>query len=376
MVMANTDETPRAGPLTRETLEEREGRLRILMEAAFDGVVITENGVIIDASDRLFEASGFTREEIIGRSVLQLVAEEHRPMVAERQAAGFEGTIDLVGVFRDGRRRRFEAVVRNHTIAGRAVRIAALRDVTEQRQHDEQLRQLQKMEALGQLASSVAHDFNNVLTVIRSYAGILLEDLDEPQRSDALEILKASDLGAALTRQLLAYSRKQGTKLTAVDVNAVVQESEQLLKRLVGARIELATDLAPGAAVISADSSQLQQVMFNLAVNARDAMPDGGRLVVRTRVIELAEHELRNYTPARAGRYVMLSVSDSGTGIPAEVQAHMFEAFFTTKEPGRGTGLGLAVVKDIVEQSRGFIVVDSTLAVGTTFAIYLPVENG
>ena len=358
-----------------EALNERDAYLRTLLEIAFDGTIISENGVVVEISRELLDFSGYKREEVIGRPLTDFVAPEFHETIHRRQAAGTEGHLDAIGILKDGRRRDVEIVTRNHNARGRTIRITALRDVTEKRLLEEQLRQVQKMESLGRLASGIVHDFNNVLMVIRNCADILVEDLDEPGRSDAIEIRQAAELGSALTRQLLAYSRQQGVKVSKIDVNAVVRESGQLLKRVIGSGIEFRTDLERSAVMVCANTGQLQQLMFNLAANARDAMPAGGKLVVRTRAVELQAGQLREYTPAQPGRYVMLAMSDSGTGIPADVRARMFEPFFTTKEPGGGTGLGLFVVKAIVEQNRGFLVVDSTMAAGTTFAIYIPADE-
>jgi two-component system cell cycle sensor histidine kinase/response regulator CckA len=355
-----------------ESLRERDARLRALLEIAFDGTILSENGVVVEFSQRLLGISGYQREEVIGRPLTDFLATEFHETLRQRQAAGTEGRFEAVGVLKDGSRRTVEIVTRNHIVRGRTVRITALRDVTEKRRLEEQVRQSQKMEALGRLASGVAHDFNNVLTLIGSYADLLLERPDGPHLDEAMEIRKAVEFGATLSRQLLAYGRLRNETVTEIDVNAVVRDAERLLRRLIGPGVTLAAELAPGRVMVRADGGQLQQLLFNLALNASDAMPDGGSLVVRTGCVEFEADQLRGYSPARPGRYAMLALSDSGMGIPADVKAHMFEPFFTTKDPERGTGLGLSVVKDVVERHNGFIVVDSTLKAGTTIAIYLP----
>ena len=359
-----------------EELKEREARLRAMMQVAFDGSIISVNGIVEEVSQRLLDLGGYTRGEVIGRQVTDFVAPEFHNTLRQRRETGSEGHFDAVALLKDGRRVEIEVVTKNYVSHGREVRLIALRDVSERRRFEEQFRQAQKMEALGRLASGVAHDFNNILTVIRSYAEMLLLEQDESHANDVVEILKAIDLGASLTHQLLAYSRRQVVELTSVDIGSVVKATEPLIQRLIGANVELVTDFDAEAGTIQAVAGQLQQVIVNLAVNARDAMPYGGTLVVRIRRVELGEVQLRDYTPARAGRYVMLSLSDSGTGIPTDIKPQIFYPFFTTKSADRGTGLGLSVVKDIVERSRGFIVVDSTMGVGTTFAIYFPAENG
>jgi signal transduction histidine kinase len=229
------------------------------------------------------------------------------------------------------------------------------------------------MEALGRLASGIAHDFNNILTLVSSYAEFLARELAQPLRSDALEILKAVDRGAAMTRRLLAIGHSQPAAQTPVDLNRLLTESDKMLRRLLGPHIALTTDLAPELEMVNADCGQLNQVVLNLAINARDAMPAGGSITIRTSNVDLPEPQAQDSAFARAGRYVMMSISDSGTGMSSEVKAQIFEPFFTTKQPGRGSGLGLVTVRDIVHQGKGFIVVDSTLGLGTTFAVYLPV---
>jgi two-component system cell cycle sensor histidine kinase/response regulator CckA len=351
------------------TLLERETRLRALMDAAFDGIVITQNGIIVEVSEALLELSGYARDEVVGRPVTDFIAPEFRETVGRRVFAGIEGRLDTVGMTKSGQRRRIAVVSRSHAGHGRTVRLTALRDVTEVRRLEDQLQQAQKMEALVRLASGVAHDFNNVLLIIRFFADMLLEDLeelDEPRRRVAREILRAVDSGAALARLLLAYARQKPVTPQLLNLNAVVRGSERLLRYLIGDGVRLTMDLAPDLAEVRADPTQLQQVILNLGINARDAMPQGGSLNLRTRNVEVGA------VAPRARRYSVLLVSDSGSGMSNEVQAHMFDAFFTTKEPGEGTGLGLAIVHQIVERSGGFVSVESAAGVGTTFAIHLP----
>jgi CheY-like chemotaxis protein len=229
----------------------------------------------------------------------------------------------------------------------------------EQRRLEDQVRQTQKMEAVGRLAGGVAHDFNNQLTVINGCADLLLDEAPpgEPAHGLADEIRRAGEQAASLTRQLLAFGRRQITAPTILDLNDVVREVEKMLRRLIGEHIELATDLEPAGARVKADPGLMVQLLMNLAVNARDAMPDGGRLTVRTQVIK--------------GR-VRLMVADTGVGMDAQTKAHIFEPFFTTKPAGEGTGIGLATVHGIVEQSGGSIAVESAPGSGTTFRIELP----
>jgi two-component system cell cycle sensor histidine kinase/response regulator CckA len=252
-----------------------------------------------------------------------------------------------------------------------------LDDITERKRLEAQLRQAQKMEAMGRLAGGVAHDFNNLLTAILGYSDLILRRLDvhDPLQPEVLEIRKAAEQAAALTGQLLAFSRKQTLQPRVFNLNDVVRRVEKMLQRLIGEHIELVLDLDPALGVIRADPAQMEQVVVNLAINARDAMPRGGRLVIRTGTAQLDQSFIREHLGAQAGTYATLTVSDSGEGMDGETMSHLFEPFFTTKEQGCGTGLGLATVYGIVKQSEGYIWVDSEPGHGTTFAIYLPLVD-
>jgi CheY-like chemotaxis protein len=234
------------------------------------------------------------------------------------------------------------------------------------------------MEAVGRLAGGVAHDFNNLLMVISGYAEVILGQLDptSPLHEKGRAIQLAADRATTLTRQLLAFSRKQLLELKVVDVNAIVQDMERLLRPLIGENIDLVTILSPEAAHTRADAGQLEQVIMNLVVNAKDAMPAGGKLTLRTENVDLDENHRRGQQFIRPGNYVTLLVSDTGMGMDRETQSRIFEPFFTTKEKGKGTGLGLSTVYGIVKQSGGYVVVQSELGRGTTFHIYLPQVEG
>jgi len=247
-------------------------------------------------------------------------------------------------------------------------------DVTERRVLERQLRMAAKMEAIGRLSGGIAHDFNNLLGVIIGYSQILRRKLgeDSPLREHAEEVEKAGQRAVSLTRQLLAFSRQQILTPAVLNLNTLVSDMEKMLPRLIGEDIRVSVNLGPEIGSVKADAGQIEQVVMNLAVNARDAMPGGGKLVVETANVELDEAYARQHPGAKPGRYVMLAVTDSGMGMSSETLAHIFEPFFTTKEIGKGTGLGLATVYGVVKQSGGYIWVISEIGEGASFQIFLP----
>jgi signal transduction histidine kinase/CheY-like chemotaxis protein len=298
--------------------------------------------------------------------------------------AGISGV--LVGALTAGRRHHrtkagelLDVAVSSRPLAfrGRSAVLTVIDDFTERQRLEGQLRQAQKMEAVGRLAGGVAHDFNNLLTIILGYSEVIGHWLAErpelrEQAEQIEEISRAGERGAALTRQLLAFSRKQALRPRIVGLNAIVAEVETMLGRLIGDHIELVTRLQPGVSPVLVDPGQIEQVIVNLAVNARDAMENGGRLLIETADVELDAAYAEAHDGVTAGPHVRLAISDTGSGMDAATRARIFEPFFTTKEAGRGTGLGLATVDGIVDQSGGHVEVESEPGRGTAFRIFFP----
>ncbi|MFI5244119.1 MAG: PAS domain S-box protein [Gemmatimonadales bacterium] len=355
-------------------LQESETRYRLLSETSFDGISISEEGILREVNGGFAKMLGRSPDELVGKPIADLIADESRDEVARHLRDEKSGRYQFFAVHADGRRLRLEATFDTYRIGDREQRVTAVRDMTEKHNLERQYLQSQKMEAVGRLAGGVAHDFNNLLTVISSYASLLLEGdaLSAPVRDDLAEIGKAADSAATLTRQLLAFSRKQVLEPKAIDLNAVVRDAEKMLRRVIGEDIELTTSLAAGLGPVMADFGQIEQVIMNMAVNARDAMPEGGLLTIETTNVDLESTEIGDHGAVKAGRYVMLAINDSGAGMDDETKTHIFEPFFTTKEAGRGTGLGLSMVYGIVKQSGGYIWVFSEPGKGTTFKICLP----
>ena len=335
-------------------------------------------GRYIDVNESFLRVTGYSREEVIGRTSRDLnfwVKPEDRTTFIEM-------------VMRQGSVRDFEIEFRTKSgeirmaldsaeiidVAGQECVIAIFRDVTERKTLEKQLRQTQRMEAVGQLSGGIAHDFNNLLGVIIGYSEILEHRLPsgDPLHKECQQIKKAGQSAASLTRQLLAFSRQQVLEPRILDLNAIVLNVEKMLRRLIGEHIDLKTNLDPALGSVKADQSQIEQVIINLAVNARDAMAHGGKLMIETANVDLDEDYARRHPPQLPGPYVLLSVADTGIGMDAETQTHIFEPFFTTKEVGKGTGLGLSTVYGVVRQSGGHVWVYSELGQGTTFKIYLP----
>jgi two-component system, cell cycle sensor histidine kinase and response regulator CckA len=368
---------------SEEELRSARAQLDAIVQASPLGIIVVDPaGIVLQwnaAAERIFghgatEVRGRRapflpedREGEVWQALLATVRGEGRSVapLARRKDGG---TIDLV---------LSTAPLRGPGGAVDSV-LAIVADVTQQRRLEAQYLQAQKLEAIGRLAGGVAHDFNNVLTTIACYTDILQAGVERtsPLYVDLEEIQRAAQRGAELTSQLLAFSRKQVIKPVIIDLNQVITRSRRMLGRIIGEDVELVFLPGQNVARVKADPGQIEQVLVNLAVNGRDAMPAGGRLSIETCNAILDEQQCHTHPAARPGAWVMLSVSDNGSGMSSEVQQHIFEPFFTTKEQGKGTGLGLATVYGIVQQSGGFITVESREGAGTSFGIHLPVAEG
>ncbi len=362
-----------------EALRASEARYRLLVENMADILsVFDEGGRYTFLSPSVTRVLGWAPEEALGHSVLEFAhpddAERVEAAIAEAARGGRPFLTGVRFRHQDGSWRILEASGARLVGDDDTVSVVSLaRDITDRVQLEGQLHQAQKMEAVGRLAGGVAHDFNNLLTVILGYSNLLLDQLADNRLlyQEVDEIKRAADRAAALTQKLLSVSRKQVLSLQPVDLNPVAEGVSDMLRRLIGEDIELVMKLAPGLGLTRVDPGLIEQVVMNLAVNARDAMPQGGRLVLQTADVELDEAYGRRHG-VQPGRYVMLSVTDTGQGMDAATQARLFEPFFTTKEPGKGTGLGLSTVYGIVRQAGGNVFVYSELGHGSCFKVYLP----
>ena len=371
----------------KSELVRRERYYRALIEDAHDLVVVlSPEGRLTYQSPSVERMLGHRAADLAGTSVLDLIHPDDRVRAAEilhtrPLPTGDAGTFRFRLRHKDGRWRVIEALGRELADDPQHGVVVNARDVTERAAAEEEvrateakLRQAHRMEAVGRLAGGIAHDFNNVLTAIYGYADLLMEQFapEDPRKGDVAEIRRAAERAAELTRQLLAFSRQQMLNPQVLDLNAVVDEVQRMLGRILGPDVRISFEPAPGLWPVRADKVQIAQVLMNLGTNARDAMPDGGDLVIRTGNRSITADEAYSLPGLSPGHHVCLTVADSGTGMPESVRRHVFEPFFTTKEPGQGTGLGLATVYGIVKQSGGGIYVDSAEGNGTTFSIFLP----
>ncbi|HWP34687.1 MAG TPA: response regulator [Thermodesulfobacteriota bacterium] len=363
-----------------EDLRASEARYRALFEHAHDAIALLDDDWrFVDVNRAYCDLVGYRPEELLGRGILESVG----PESARRKLAGLLEPLRATGqlrceaelVHRDGSRRLVDV---NAARIAPGLYLAVLRDMTERRSLELQLQQAQKMESIGTLAGGIAHDFNNILTGIAGYAQLALAKLSptHPLHHDLEEIVKQTERATTLTRQLLAFSRRQLIEPRRVDLNHIVRETEKFLRRVIGEHIELQLVSEPKLPPVYVDPVQIEQVLMNLCVNSRDAMPEGGRLLIEIRRVRLDDTFCRAHPWARPGDYVQLSVTDTGVGMDQETLQRIFEPFFTTKPAGKGTGLGLAMVYGIVKQHDGLIHVYSEPGRGTTFKIYFKALPG
>ena len=367
--------------LSQAALRESESRYHRLVENVNDAIIVSDlEGRLVFANRRFREWFGLEEGDISEAPAEQFVAPEWRVKLREWQDRRMRGEAapdhcEYEGIRPDGTRIWIETLITRVEVDGVTVGTqAALRDITERKRIEAQYLQAQKMESVGRLAGGVAHDFNNLLTVINGYSDLLLSRMGphDELRASLEQIRKAGAHAAELTQKLLAFSRKQLVQPRRLNLNLVVAEAREMVGRLIGEDIELITEVSPALGSVVADPGQMHQVLMNLVVNARDAMPHGGRIVVEAKNVEVDGSLAGQYPDLAPGSYVCLRVTDTGTGMSDDVKQHLFEPFFTTKEAGRGTGLGLSTIYGIVHQCGGWIGVTSEAGRGTTFHIYLP----
>jgi len=369
-----------------QALVESETKYRELVDEVSDGFFIMDKeGVTNFANLALAKMLGFRHpSELIGKNFMGFVSPDVKEEVLKHfknamQAKSVSETIISKIIRPDGKEKYLEIrpsfIYKDDNVIGSR---GVMRDITERKQLEQQLRQSQKMEAVGRLAGGIAHDFNNLLTVILGYSEILANRIPkgDPLHKDVDEVKKSAIRAASLTKQLLAFSRKQVLQPRKINLNNVVTETEKMLGRVIGENIELVTATSPMLGSVMADPGQIEQVIMNLVVNARDAMEEGGRLTIETANVVLDENYTRLNPGAKPGHYAMLAVTDTGSGMDDETLSHLFEPFFTTKAPGKGTGLGLSTVYGIIKQSGGYISAYSEVNKGTTFKVYLPLVSG
>jgi PAS domain S-box-containing protein len=376
------------GQVTRDlTHDISQAHARSVLDHVLDGIIsIDEHGGIRSFNPAAEQIFGYSETEVLGRNVRMLMPEpyhsEHDRYIGNYLRTGEAKIIgigrEVSGLRQDGSLFPMSLAVSEFELGGKRYFTGIVRDLSQRRTLEEQLRQSQKMEAVGQLAGGVAHDFNNLLTIIIGYTDIVLAELprDSEHREPLSTIRQSADRAALLTHQLLAFSRKQVMQAQLLNLNQIVKETEKMLRRLIGEDIAIVTALDPELFPVKLDPGQFMQVLVNLAVNSRDAMPQGGKLTIKTSNFYSDAERAAMMPEYRVGPYVQLSFSDDGCGIPAEARQHVFEPFFTTKPQGKGTGLGLATVYGIIKQSGGNIEVYSEEHYGTTFKIYLPAVVG
>jgi PAS domain S-box-containing protein len=364
-------------------IRESEAKFRTLAESSPYAILIARDTQIVFANRAAEEITGYCMRELLQLDPLCIVSPAHRDMVGEKRAQRRQGSreaqrFEVRFTTKNGTEKWMDVTTNAITYEGQPAILVNAMDVTERKAVEDQLRQSQKMEAVGRLAGGVAHDFNNLLMIMRGYADLILdtEEADDATRRNAEQITKAAERAAGLTQQLLAFSRKQVLAPQVLDLNQVVAGVDKMLRRLIGEDIELITSAAADLWPVKADPNQIEQILLNLSINARDAMPKGGKLMISMENVTLDGFFVRQHAGSSEGPHVLISVTDTGAGMAPDVRARVFEPFFTTKEVGRGTGLGLATVYGIVKQSNGYITVYSEVGQGTTFKVYLPQASG
>jgi PAS domain S-box-containing protein len=366
-----------------ESLRAAEAKFRGLLESAPDSMVaVNRDNRIVMVNAQAEQTFGYRRKDLIGRPMEILVPERLREECSdyrtrffrEAQEVPVSATLELYGLRRDASEFPVEIKLSVLETEEGLWGTAAIRDLTERRKLEQQFLQAQKMESIGTLAGGIAHDFNNLLTVILSYSSYLSEELPSVSKFHraAEQVHLAAERGAALTRQMLAFSRRQVFQMRVLNVNDIIGNLLKMLQRIIGEHIEIKTVLGEDLAAVKSDPAQLEQVLMNLCVNARDAMPEGGKLTLETQNVDLDENFVRAHVGSTLGPHILLTVTDSGMGMDAATQGRIFEPFFTTKGAGHGTGLGLAMVYGVIRQSGGYIGVSSEQGKGTTFEVYLP----
>jgi PAS domain S-box-containing protein len=367
-----------------EELFINERRLRSIIETMPECLMLLDaKGSILEINPAgLAMVEADSRDQIIGQSLYSLVMAEYRAAVhlhADQILGGNPDFLEyeMIGLRETPKWVEMRSVLLRDGQNDQPVILSVCRDVTEHKKLEAQLRHAQKMEAIGTLSGGIAHDFNNILTAIIGYSNILKLKLkpDDPIRNLVDQILASSERATGLTQSLLSLSRKTAMSLHPININETVQRAEKLIHRLIGEKIELTTDLVNANTTVVADSGQIEQTLMNLATNARDAMPEGGTLTLSTEIRELGNDFIRTYGYGKPGVYVVMNVTDTGTGMDEKTRYRIFEPFFTTKEIGKGTGLGLSIAYGIVKQHHGFINCSSEPGKGTTFSIYLPLSN-
>ena len=367
---------------TEEKLKESEEKYRYLVDNANDAVLVVQDEVIKFANPRTVELIGYSTEELASTNFVNLIHPEDKELVVDRYTRRLKGEdVPADSSFRvltkDGEERWAMLNAALITWEGRPAGLNVIRDITELKTMEEQATQAQKLEAVGTLAGGIAHDFNNLLQAIQGYAELILirKNVDDTETRELREIARAAMRGADLTRQLLTFSRKVESRRRPLDLNSEIEKVCKLLDRTIPKMIKLKLELDEKISAVNADPSQLEQILMNLAINAKDAMPDGGSLKIATSNVTLDEKFCRANLGARAGEYVEVVVSDTGHGMDEMTLAQIFNPFFTTKKIGEGTGLGLAMVYGIVKNHDGYITCKSTPGVGTTFTVYIPIAE-